>query len=266
MSEIELGKPGPGLPPSPHERPWWSPVDVVLANPFVLVSGLIGALIGLAVSALAGYDTGGDFELPTYGLFIAVLAQQLGQGAWPWIVSKRKGLGLVSDWRFSFDLRWSKIWLPRDILLGLGLAVVSLIGTGIATVGVSALVGLDDPGEASNTTIISDNEGSLWLIGVIALVVIGAPLTEELLFRGLFLRVFERSFGGVVAVIGSTLLFTLPHIQGGATWRESVVLLSAIATIGLVLGIGALRIGRLGPTIIAHFLFNAFGTAAAIWS
>ena len=248
-----VGAPTPGRP-----RPWWSPADVVLAVPFVLVCAVAGVLIASIVSSMAGYDLGDNLELPVFGLFIAVLAQQLGQGLWPWIVSRRKGHGLGPDWRFRVT--------PIDIPLGLTLAVLCVLGAGIATAGMSALVGLDDPNDASNTSIISDNDGSAWVIAVIVLVVIGAPLTEELLFRGLILRVFEKWFGPVVAVLGSTFLFTLPHIQADATWRESMVLLSAIAVIGLILGIGALKFGRLGTTIIAHFFFNAFGTTVALYS
>ena len=267
---------GPSPPPPPpgstavpkglEGRPWWGPIDVLLAIPFVLVCGIVGVLIATIVTSIAGYDLGDDVELPAYGLFIAVLGQQIGQGLWPLIVSRWKGLGLASDWGFVTDLGLTKARLPRDIVWGLGIAVLCLIGAAAATEGMAALVGLGDPGEASNTAIISDNAGSPWLIGVIALIVVGAPLTEELLFRGLILRAFEKSFGPFMAVVGSTLLFTLPHIQADATWRESLVLLSAIAAIGLILAGAALRMRRLGPTIIAHFLFNGFGTVVALFS
>ena len=255
-----------GAPEAPQDRPWWGPIDVLLAIPFVLVCGIAGVLIATMVSSIAGHDLGDDLDLPAYGLFIAVLGQQIGQGVWPVIVTRWKGLGLASDWGFVTDLGLNKMRIPRDIAWGLGIAVLCLIGATVATEGMAALVGLSDPAEASNTSIISDNEGSPWLIGVIALVVVGAPLTEELLFRGLILQAFKKSFGPAIAVVGSTLLFTLPHIQADATWRESAVLLAAIAAIGLILAGAALRIGRLGPTIIAHLLFNAFGTAVALSS
>jgi membrane protease YdiL (CAAX protease family) len=230
---------------------------VLLSVPFVIVVSALGGILALIAAGIVGGDVGGDVELPTYGLFIAVLIQQIGQGLWPWLVSKRKGLGMRSDWRFAVSL-------PRDLGYGLLLAIVCLIGAGLATAGMASLVGLEDTSEASNTTILSDNQGSVWLIGVVALVVVGAPLTEELLFRGLIMRAFEKSFGRVVAVIGSTLMFTLPHIQSGATWQETLVLLAAIAVIGLVLGIGAMLTDRLGTVIFAHFLFNLVGTIATL--
>jgi len=192
-------------------------------------------------------------ETPVYALFFGTLSFQIMQGAYPWLVSRRKGLGLGPDWKFAVSL-------PGDLGRGLLLAVGCLIGAQVATVGVALLVGLEDSNDASNTDILVDNQNSPWLIGVIFLVVIGAPLAEELLFRGLILRVLQKSFGKVLAVIVSSALFALPHWQAGASWQETAVLLTALGVVGLVLAIGAIVTDRLGPSIIAHFLFNAMGT------
>lgn len=241
-----------------RERPWWGPIDVLLAVVFIFFVGAVGGLIGSIVAELAGYDLEVGAELPAAGLFFAVLIQQIGQGAWPWIVSRWKGEGVEKDWRFVSSL-------PSDLYWGMGLAFLCFFGSSLAAWGMGALVSLPDSADPSNTSIISDNQDSPWLLGVILLVVVGAPLTEELLFRGLVLRAFEKSFGAVFAVIGSTAIFTLPHIQAGATWRESTVLLAAIAMVGLVLAVGTIRTGRLGPPVIAHFLFNGTGTLLTLF-
>ena len=173
------------------------------------------------------------------------------------MVSRRKGLGIKHDWKFVSAL-------PNDIFIGLLLAVLCLAGSQAATFGAAALVGLGDTADASNTGILEDNRGSIWLVGVILLVVIGAPLAEELLFRGLILRVLQKTFGSVFAIIASSLLFALPHWQVDATWQETVVLLSALGAVGLVLATGAVVTNRLGPAVIAHFLFNAIGTIVTV--
>ncbi len=242
----------PPAPSNGRARPFWGSVDILLAIPFIIAIIIVGTAIA-SVLATVFSDWDGTGDLPVYGLFIAVVFQQFGQGLWPWVVSKRKGLGMASDWKFRFD------W-PGDIAKGLGLAVLCVIGSTAATALTSVLVGLGDDEDPSNTSIISDNQDSPWLLGVILLVVFGAPLTEELLFRGLILRALEKDLGIYVAIIGSTLLFTLPHMQAGATGGETIVLLAGIATIGLVLGIATVRLDRLGPAIIGHFFFNAFGT------
>lgn len=243
-----------------RQRPWWGVVDILWGLLFVIAIAFVGgAVVVLVAAAIAGDDLAGisSSELPVYALFLATLVQQGAQGAWPWLVSKRKGLGMALDWKFKFDL-------PKDIGYGLLLAVACLVGAAVATQLAGAIVGLDDTSEASNTAIISDNEGSPWLIGMIFVVVIGAPFTEELLFRGMFLRAFQKRLGAGLAIVLSTVLFTLPHVVAGATLDEAVVLWSAIFVIGLILAFGAVQLDSLGPPIIGHILFNGVGTLAAL--
>lgn len=256
---------GSPLPPPPsggavshrlgdRERPWWNEIDVLLAVVWFVVAMILASIISVIASVVGGDDIATE---PVYAVFFGTLAFQIGQAFYPWFVSRRKGLGLTADWRFTASL-------PTDIGFGVLLAVGCFLGSGIATAGAAALVGLEDSNDASNTGILTDNRGSLWIYGIIFLVCVGAPLVEELLFRGLILRALEKSFGAIAAIIMSSLLFALPHWQPNATWQETVVLLSALATVGLVLAIGAIRTNRLGACIIAHFLFNATGTALAL--
>ncbi|NQU26012.1 MAG: CPBP family intramembrane metalloprotease [Candidatus Nealsonbacteria bacterium] len=81
----------------------------------------------------------------------------------------------------------------------------------------------------------------------IVLVVV-APLTEELLFRGLILRGFLKRYGTVPAVLLSTLLFALVHLN-------PYQFASAI-TMGIFLAWLFVRTRSLWPCIIAHALFN----------
>jgi len=80
-------------------------------------------------------------------------------------------------------------------------------------------------------------------------VVIGAPLTEELLFRGLLLRTLQRT-GRTFAIVASALLFAMLHgnfIQSVPTFF-----------IGLVLGYVAVRCGSILPGILIHMINNGF--------
>ncbi len=80
-------------------------------------------------------------------------------------------------------------------------------------------------------------------------VAIGAPVVEELFFRGLLLRSLHRRFGVPVAVIGSAVLFGLAHYE--------LLQLPALILFGVVLAVLAERTGRLGPGMAAHAAFNA---------
>lgn len=215
----------------------------------LLIAPLLEALSGAADST----DTVEVVERSVFSLFILTLGFQMLQGAYPWIYSRRRGSTIERDWGFMSRL-------PNDLVVGLVLAIGCFIGAQAVTYGSAALVGLDDTDSASNTDILVDNRDSPWIIGVILLVVIGAPLAEELLFRGVVLRTMQRWFGNVVAIIGSSILFAIPHWQPDANWQETVVLLSALGVVGLVFAIGTVITGRLGPAVIAHLLFNATGT------
>lgn len=232
----------------------------------LLIAPILGALVGPADSDDPSTDETGsgsgvddllnaadEVATPVAVLFFLTLGFQVIQASYPWIVSRRRGRTIESDWRFVSKL-------PDDIGAGLILALGCFFGAQIATVGAGRLVGLENTDDASNTDILTDNQGSIWIIGVILLVVVGAPLAEELLFRGLILRTLQKYFGPIFAIIVSSIVFAIPHWQPDATWQETVVLLAALAVVGLILAIGAVVTDRLGPSVIAHFFFNLTGT------
>jgi len=81
------------------------------------------------------------------------------------------------------------------------------------------------------------------------LVVVAAPVVEELFFRGLVLRSIQARYSDWLAVVGSAVLFALVHFQP--------VQLPALILFGIVVGYLALRTKRLGMSIFAHAGFNA---------
>jgi len=237
------------------ERPWWSTIDLIGAAVWFVGAMVVASIATMLAASIAGGGAGA--ATPVYALFFGTLAFQVLLATYPWLVSRRKGLGVAADWRF-LPLR------RTDIGIGLALAIGCFVGAQLATVVAAAVVGLENPDDASNSDVLTENQDSMWIIGIIVLVVVGAPIAEELLFRGLVLRVLEQSFGGVFAVFASSLLFALPHWQANASWQETVVLLSAIGVVGLVLAAGAVATGRLGPPIVGHLLFNGAGTFIAL--
>jgi uncharacterized protein len=80
-------------------------------------------------------------------------------------------------------------------------------------------------------------------------IVVGAPVVEELFFRGLLLRAVARRFGDGWGLAVSSVVFALAHFEG--------IQLPALIAVGVVFGLLALRRGRLGPGIFAHAAFNA---------
>lgn len=249
----------PALPVARRQRPWWGFGDVLLGVPFFLALSILGFAVGLAVTGgdgLVDMASSGDVSLLPLGILaFSLLFQQLGQGIWPFIVSKWKGVGPVSDWRLGFKL--------SDLGIGLGTAVIGLAAAGVAGMVTTSLVGLTDEAAADNTQFLREAEGTPWLALILFAAVVGAPVTEELFFRGLTLRAIEKRLGSTWAIVLSALIFTLPHFTS-PDWRGTAVLFASIFTVGLILAAVTVKTDRLAAAIVAHVIFNAVGASAAL--
>jgi membrane protease YdiL (CAAX protease family) len=97
---------------------------------------------------------------------------------------------------------------------------------------------------------------------------IGAPLSEEVLFRGYGFNALRRTLpsergGLLVAYLGSALLFTLPHAFG--VTQGAIALLIPLFLIGLALAWLMHYTGSLLPCVIAHAMNNSFGLLALLF-
>lgn len=257
-SSPPLLQPEPYRPDDRSGQPWWGMGDILLGAVIVLTCATIGnfAFVPFLSEAQRDALASGDIDAtPLLVIVGGLIGLQVTQGLWPVIVARWKGRGVARDFGFRFE--WSDLGWGA-----LGLVILLPIAAGV-NAAVSALVGLD-PGsdESSNTALLTDNVDSPLVWFIVAGTLIGAPLTEELFFRGLCLRAIEKRAGTVVGVLGSTFLFTLPHYVG-ASWQGTVVLFSVIGTVGLILAILTVKFDRLGPAIVMHFLFNLIGVVGA---
>ena len=82
---------------------------------------------------------------------------------------------------------------------------------------------------------------------ILATVVL-APITEEVIFRGLIFSRLERAMPGWLAAVLSALAFGLCH--GQPVWMAYAFVL------GLVFAFLRLRTGSILPSMLAHFIFN----------
>jgi sodium transport system permease protein len=108
------------------------------------------------------------------------------------------------------------------------------------------------------TKLLSQNAPFWQLLGVFAL----APaFCEEILFRGFLMRFYE-SYGKVVAVVATALLFAVFHLD-----PFKIV---SVLFMGIVLGYLLIRTNSIYNSMLAHFLNNALAlvivnNAGAIW-
>jgi membrane protease YdiL (CAAX protease family) len=211
----------------------------------------------------------------------------------PWLATRRKGLrSLAAD--FGFRFRWR-----RDLLMGavfaLGLRVLEFAATALITA-----LGVDMT-TAGNSDIITNLSGAWLFVDALIVAAIGAPVFEELFFRGLvfgaFLKNFAHDRAGAkpqsmfgqwvmahqgrtwaawasyrgflyrwrlpLAVVISSVMFGLLHFQGSNTFGSWFVV-ATTTVIGMVLAVIRYRTGRLGMAICTHVLFNISGIALAL--
>ena len=91
-------------------------------------------------------------------------------------------------------------------------------------------------------------------LGVIFFLVVVAPITEELMFRGLFLHRLAEGHSRPHAILGSALCFGVFHIL---PWQAIGAVL-----IGVYLGWLLTRTGSIFMPIAAHAFFNLVPVAA----
>lgn len=103
-----------------------------------------------------------------------------------------------------------------------------------------------------------------WRVALIMLAVgVGAPIVEEIFFRGLLLRSlqtvnsqkFRTAASGWLPVLSSGALFAAAHVQG--------VQFFGLAVTGVALGWIRMREQRLWPSVVTHAGFNLIALVAA---
>jgi membrane protease YdiL (CAAX protease family) len=90
--------------------------------------------------------------------------------------------------------------------------------------------------------------------------VVGAPILEELVFRGVIQRSLAARYGYGWAIPVQAVLFGLYHLTPGLG-TTNVPYVVGLSTAGLVLGWAAWKWRRLGPSSTAHFFVNATSVA-----
>lgn len=237
------------------------PVPAAASDVVAPTWGLGDALAGLAVGLVAGGLAGAIATAITGkvdGLPVTIaglVGLWVGLAGVPVFASRRKGSGsLDEDFGLRLDLR-------RDVGIGVaaGFAGQFIVVSSIVHIFQSFADHIDVGQQTKNVT---GNPHGLGLAVLAPFLIIGAPLVEEVFFRGLVLRSLSRRGGAVLAVAGTSVLFGLVHFQTGMGAASDAALMCAIGAFGLLLAFLAVRTGRLGPGLVAHATFNAITVIA----
>jgi hypothetical protein len=150
----------------------------------------------------------------------------------------------------DFGLSWPRIKdLGSGFLGGISGRILPLI---ILVLAVAAGTGFSTQNAASPTVLGTTPSGTTGWAIVIVLAVVGAPVVEELFFRGLLQGAFSRRVGAVPAIFITALIFSFAHI-----FDEGPVAPVVLFPAALVLGYLRYRTGRLAAGMVAHATFNA---------
>lgn len=238
---------GPPVTSSPTVRPEFAPARDPHPTLPIQVAG--GAIVVLTASLLFSkyvLDAMVDFEWPVV-VYVALLGV-VGYGPsllWARFASKRWGSGRFLDdvgMRPQFgDLGWGPVvWLAAigtQLLMG---AIV--LGFGVPL--------------ANNTEGISElTEDRTYVISIIITAVIAAPFVEEIVFRGLVMRGLRSRMGAIPTIVVQAVLFGAAHVDP-VRGTGNVGLVMVLSGVGAAFGGGAYLLRRIGPTIVAHAIFN----------
>lgn len=245
----------------------WGLPDVFIG---VVVSWVAAVVVFFVVLAAVGLETGGETGTGSYvgryGLSDAMSQERsdpalplwtlpVGQiGLWggfaltTLVAGSLRGTGLRRD--FGLSMRASDV--PVGLLVGVfaQIVVVWLIYAPF-----QQFFDFDVSEAAREITDRAATGGDIAL--VVLGVVVGAPIFEELFFRGLTLRAFERKWGAVVGVLASSALFAAVHLQP--------LQFPALMAFGIIAALLVKRYKRLGPAIWAHVGFNLVAVINLIW-
>ena len=223
----------------------------------------LGPLLTLAATIVAGrlvvaaidrrhMDGGGAIGVAlTVGAELLLLAALIAFGrplATRW-GGWKQGLGL--DRIRGID------WLPWITGFGfvyIGRTVVNFLANGLTAGKATA--------QASNLHLAGLSPAAI-SIGAVAVVVL-APVTEELMFRGLLLRTFMRRLSFWPAALLSTALFAVFHVYEVHTLLGAVTLALSVAVLGLGNCYLVRITGRLTPGIMVHATYNGLALLVAL--
>lgn len=268
---------GGGDVAEPDEAPVWGMGDMVI---WWLVSFVATAVFSIV---LGGYlISSGAYEVfwpNDEGWAIGEVAGRIGTGQAPEVTVGLNGaplwlqivfqiplwIVLVAGpvyvaWRKRLSLRhdfgWSFRAIDAPIGLVLGVASQLLLVPAVYWLLFKVVGEQDVSASARALTTRADDVWGLLALGLI--VGVGAPIAEEIFYRGLSQHAIAKRFGPRLAILLGAAFFAVSHLQ--------LVQFAGLFAFGLVLGALSERFKRLGPAVFAHVGFNLTAAAVLVWN
>ena len=238
----------PWPPPSVEHKSKRSPLSVFLLwFGCYLAAGVLSFIL-----PLSGSDTNTDDNPTTLVVALSALALWLPFVVMLRWVARRTG----TDFRTYFGLRFAKIdWLGIPLGVFCQVILMNVINWPLnkwwpKTFNPERI-------ETRARDLVDAAQGA-WFIVLFIVVVIGAPLVEELVYRGFIQGGLQNRIGSTWALIIASAWFTIVHLEP--------IEFPGLFAIALVLGLCYRRTQRLGLSIVTHLAFNATGLLLVVLS
>ena len=225
---------------------------------FLFVFG-VGLLASFAATVVAVVLQGEGLSVTAYALIFA--SQSAGSLGAMWWLSTTKGSGSLRD-DFGLRLELKDAWA---LFAGFGLQ----IAVALLTAPLVYLFYGDEPPQQQVSEITGSSHGLAESVLIVMAIGLLAPLTEEMMFRGMLLSRAARSWTRTGAVVATGAAFAAIHLFD---WNTRIFL-PGLFVIGVVLALAALRRGDLSLAIPIHAGVNLtaallllFGDDLARWA
>jgi membrane protease YdiL (CAAX protease family) len=240
---------------SGQSTPWTRVLGITICIALAYVAGSVFADIFQGFGVSLFHFPGGINKIytmaepPGWSIAATLLGVWVGLLLGAWYIRRR---GWVSSLRGLFHAKWSDLsYIP--------LGIAGQVGISLAYAPFHLGSKMDGPVKH----LFGGAGGFLWLLGVMS--ILGAPIIEETVFRGMMYRGFYENFADRnerwafrLALVISALLFAGAHFE--------LLQLPGLFFVGLLLAYLVKKTGRLVPSIVTHASFNAVAFAVVTFA
>ncbi len=203
-------------------------------------------VLSVAVMSMTGKHNGTTSDSPTtWVLAISAL------GLWlPFLVMLRSvARRSRTNFREYFGLRFvTRDWLGIPLGIFCQVVLMNIVNRPLN----KWLPNIFDPQRIeTRARDMVDAAHGAWFIVLVLVVVIGAPLVEELVYRGFIQGGLQARIGGTWALLVTAAWFTVVHLEP--------IEFPGLFAFAIVLGFCYKRTQRVGLSVVTHLAFNAMG-------
>lgn len=200
-----------------------------------------GGYVGRAVAQRANGEELADDAIPVVWQMASLIPGWIALLGVAWFVA-----GVLGRDRRGWHIGRKLSDVPLGLAAGLFLQVPVMV---LVSILMQNILGDFTPSGRALTLIDGVRDSPVAIIALVLAVAVGAPIVEELFYRGIVQSALTERIGWPGVLIAS-VIFGAVHL--------SVIEFFPLAVAGLGFGLLAYGTGRLLPAIVAHMAFNGY--------